>query len=340
MSRFQVSEENRPTRNGLDGRFIILEDREYAARAEIWPALGFNCVRWATHHAGRAAERLYASPQLLDESRPTRSGIPILFPFPNRIREGRFTWDGKTYQLPRNDSTQKNAIHGFACRYPWRIVGQGASEDAGAWVTGEFWASKDAPEILNQWPADHMIQITYRLRKRALAIEAVVSNPAPVALPFGLGYHPYFALPAAPEQTLVEVPAQEFWELRDGLPTGTRRPVDPRTDLRKPRPYAGLQLDDVLTGVDPAGAFEYPGLFRRGQVRDAAGRALLDLLTAEDFREVVAFTPPHRQAICLEPYTCVTDAINLQQQGIEAGWRVLARGGRWSGAVVLVSSLG
>ena len=44
------------------------------------------------------------------------------------------------------------------------------------------------------------------------------------------------------------------------------------------------------------------------------------------FREVVVYTPPNRDAVCLEPYTCVTDAINLQSRGIDAGWRVLEPG--------------
>ena len=47
------------------------------------------------------------------------------------------------------------------------------------------------------------------------------------------------------------------------------------------------------------------------------------------------FTPPHRQAFCVEPYTCVTDAVNLQQRGIDAGWRVLAPGEKWAGVVEL-----
>ena len=52
--------------------------------------------------------------------------------------------------------------------------------------------------------------------------------------------------------------------------------------------------------------------------------------------EVVAFTPPHRQAVCLEPYTWTTDAINLQQQGVNAGLRVLAPGEQWTGVVEMV----
>jgi aldose 1-epimerase len=53
----------------------------------------------------------------------------VLFPFPNRIRDGRFTWDGREYRLPPNDPAMKNAIHGFACRRPWRVVDQGADAE-------------------------------------------------------------------------------------------------------------------------------------------------------------------------------------------------------------------
>ena len=62
------------------------------------------------------------------------------------------------------------------------------------------------------------------------------------------------------------------------------------------------------------------------------GRRLV-VEAARDFRELVVFTPPHREAICFEPYTCITDAINLEQRGVDAGLRVLAPGDRWQGWV-------
>ena len=42
------------------------------------------------------------------------------------------------------------------------------------------------------------------------------------------------------------------------------------------------------------------------------------------FRELVVYTPPGRDTICFEPYTCPTDAINLEARGIPAGVVVLA----------------
>ena len=41
---------------------------------------------------------------------------------------------------------------------------------------------------------------------------------------------------------------------------------------------------------------------------------------------LVIYTPPNRDSICFEPYTCVTDAINLEAQGVASGWQVLAPG--------------
>jgi aldose 1-epimerase len=77
-----------------------------------------------------------------------------------------------------------------------------------------------------------------------------------------------------------------------------------------------------------------------GAVQAPQGSPGLALFVARAFRELVAFTPPHRHAVCLEPYTCATDAINLQAQGIDAGLRVLQPGERWHAAVVLTFNPG
>src|SRR5262249_4683208 len=157
-----VRAEQRPNSMNLDGTVYVLSDSASSTGAEVWPALGFNCYRWQAPSKGNVFDLLYSDPQLFAGGKPTRSGIPILFPFPNRIRDGRFTWQGKDYQLPLNDPSQKNAIHGFACFKPWRVVEQGADTN-GAWLTGEFQGSHDAPESLERWPADYRLRITYRL---------------------------------------------------------------------------------------------------------------------------------------------------------------------------------
>jgi aldose 1-epimerase len=334
---FQVREENRPAPAGQDGTVLVLEEAGGQARAEVWPANGFNCYRWQVAHAGVTQDLLYADPQFFQGAKPTRSGIPILFPFPNRIRDGRFTWAGRTYELPLNDPGGKNAIHGFACRRPWRVVSRGA-DAASAWVTGEFVGSRDAPEALSLWPADYLLRVTFRLEARALRITAQVENPDQVGLPFGLGYHPYFRMPLLhgdkPEDSLVQAAAEQLWVLSDSLPRGDLAPVDAARDLRRPRRFGDLTLDDVLR-VDQA-APPAAGLLHLGSLHQSGtGKEILRLESSPAFRELVVFTPPHRQAVCLEPYTCTTDAINLEQRGLDAGLRTLQLGERWQGEVVV-----
>src|SRR5262249_52761805 len=194
----------------------------------------FNCFSWKANRGGQTLDLLYADPQLFDNGRPTRSGIPVLFPFPNRIRAGRFTWEGRTYELPLNDSTKASAAHRFVCRPPWRVAGSGA-DAASAWLTGEFQLSRDAPASRPVWPADFVLRLTYRLLPGRLRVEAEVTNPEQSTLPFGLGYHPYFTVPFAPGGTAddctVQVPAAEYWVLDQSLPTGERRPVDAARDF-------------------------------------------------------------------------------------------------------------
>jgi aldose 1-epimerase len=155
-------------------------------------------------------------------------------------------------------------------------------------------------------------------------------------LPFGIGYHPYFALaPFGGSQAILTVAAERYWELAENLPTGTTHEVDASRDLRHGRSLSALHLDDVMTGVYPFAVDQQDHLNMTAVLQHPTGERLLTLWASPDFREMVLFTPPHREAVCVEPYTCTTDAINLSQRGIDAGLRVLKPNERWQGVLEL-----
>ncbi len=283
------------TRDGIE--VVTLVERE-TAQAEIAPALGNNCFSFRT-----GTDVLEPVPLSEFRQKPTAYGIPILFPFPNRIRDGAFNFRGKEYRIepPR---------HGFVRDKPWEVLGYGADDQQGAWLTSLFDAALYPEQILRQFPFPFRLEVTYRLKNGALGMETSARNTGGETMPVGFGLHPYFRKPNAGS---IVVPAAARWELRDSLPTGEVLPVAGTYDLRAGKDLAGLSLDDIFTGIV-------------ADTDDNARCALRDLDTnaetvvefpAKVFRHVVVYTPPApRRAICIEPNSCPTDAFNLHARGV------------------------
>ncbi|MEX1097252.1 MAG: aldose 1-epimerase [Planctomycetales bacterium] len=306
--------------------FLALRDPGSGSSARIAVQRGFNCHEFRAVVDGRTIDVIDADPDFsAGAGRPSGHGIPLLFPFPNRIRGGRYVWEGRDYAIDLDEAAndgQGNAIHGFCLDRPWRVTAQ--SERV---AVAEFQLSRDAPERVPGWPADFLIEVRYEIGPAALRADVRIENPSRTPLPWGFGTHPYFRLPLGRDsdlaRCLVQADAAECWELVGCLPTGRRVPVPEEKDLRESEYFDVLELDDVLTGL-PEGA----GAVQSRILDEQAG---LEVVQRADgvFRELVVYTPAGRNAVCLEPYTCVTDAINLHARGIDAGWRVLGPGGEF-----------
>lgn len=307
------------------GRVVCrLIDESSGASAMVLPSYGFNLFDLRLPVGGLSTPILSAAADFADNpSHPARSGIPILFPYPNRVRNGRFQFAGRDFQLPITNGP--NAIHGFALEADWDVVEQTSGPD-GAYLTGRFQISRQTPQHRDSWPADAVLEVRYGLLGRRLTMDVTVANPSATNLPYGFGVHPYFFLPFTPDGdpagTQVVLPASTYWELQDSLPTGLVRPVDDRLDFRKGQPRRGLELDDVLSGL----AYQ-EGEWGVCRLIDSARSAQLRIGFDRGFRELVVFTPKGRDnVIAVEPYTQTTDAVNLQPQGRDAGLRVLPPG--------------
>jgi len=293
------------------------------ATAAVAVGAGFNCFSLEIPVGRQRIAVLDAEPgfdRTLDQ--PTRSGIPLLFPFPNRIAGAAFTWNGARYHLPgpRHDA-RGNAIHGLVFDRPFRVVDHQPNS-----LRGQFWLSRDAPDRAPFWPADFQIEVCYELRDFLLC-RVTVTNPGGVPLPFGLGTHPYFRVPLVAgsrrDDCLLQAPVGKMWQLADNLPTGDLRDIPEACDPREGLPLAGLAVDALFTALQaPDGAVET-------RVMDPSAGIMVTQRFDPVFRELVMFTPSHGRSVCLEPYTCATDAINLASRGVDAGLVVLPPGGRF-----------
>ena len=180
---------------------------------------------------------------------------------------------------------------------------------------------------MRQYPLPFEIRITHTLIETTLTLNIHIRNTGDSNMPMGFGIHPYFRVPlsskSSAERCLITVPTSKRWELEELLPKGQVSDLEEDADFRSGKPLAGRQFDDVLTGV----------------IDDQDGGIRMTLESDAQFRELVVYTPPGRPSICFEPYTCPTDAINLEAKGIDAGVIVLEPGAAFSGTIRVIAEV-
>jgi aldose 1-epimerase len=299
---------------------VELKHAPSGASAQILPGFGFNCYSWRPVVAGGAFEALWAVPDFdQGTGRPSHSGIPLLFPFPGRIRDSVYEYGGKRYTLTASSMNNGNAIHGFVMSRPWEVIERDVAR-----VKARFLASKMEPKILEEWPADFEVTAEYALSAEALSFTFTVRNPDTKPLPWALGLHPYFRAPLGEQGTIAEcsldVPAASRWELVNVLPTGKQLEVAGAYDLRLGHRIGETAYDDVYGGL-PSGMKRHVCL-----LDDPANKRQIRVAFGDEYNTVVVYTPPHREAVCIEPYTCVPDVFWLTDRVHDVGLQVLAPG--------------
>ena len=289
----------------------VLENDTFAAT--VIPSVGSNLFRLYDKKAGRDVLRV---PEHLDAltERPVRYGIPILMP-PNRIRRGTFVYNGRTYRLEINQPTTGHHIHGLVLKRPWQVVDR-KQQDGVVSLTSRFRMS-DFPELAEQYPHDLTLEVTYSLSDEGLSQKITAVNRGTDSSPFGFGVHTWFMLDGHPELWTLRVPVSAIWELDEELmPTGRLLPTGKFAALNEGLNLAGQNLDTVFQiGNAPAEAvLAKPGY----SIRYAA---------KGPFKQWVFYTMGDaRDYICLEPYTWVSNAPNLDLDPETTGFRALAPG--------------
>ncbi|MCG9129356.1 aldose 1-epimerase [Candidatus Poribacteria bacterium] len=314
----------------VDGFKVYYLQQKGRAVAEIAPSLGNNCFVFKVSDNDNWINLIDPPPDLATlKERPTAFGNPILFPFPNRIRNGKWEFEGKTYQFDKVPDSP-TTIHGLLLNLPYNVDIHEANEDKAILVCSLN--SEDYPDVHRQFPFPFIIEITYTLKNSILEMGIEIKNTGNGNMPFGFGIHPYFSTKltdnADASKALITVPASKYWELDDVLvPTGIQKDVSGTLDLRKGQPFGKLKLDHVFTGVILDGENSLCLI----ENLDTGYGMVME--SDSIFRELVVYTPPGRDAICFEPYTCPTDAINLDAKGIPAGIIVLSPDEIFSGKV-------
>jgi aldose 1-epimerase len=295
---------------------LHLQSQDGSANASIQTSLGFNLFDWRVD----GEPLLWADPDFASGTqRPSGSGIPILFPFPGRVEGGEFEWEGKNYKIDSDDG-RGNAIHGFVYDRPWS-----AQQLSGDRVRGTFRAKTVDPKILDQWPADFEIEVEYALHASSLVSEFTV-RALETPLPCGLGLHPYFRADISADAKPVGLtsPLNQRWPLENMNPTGTQETDD---RFSQGAMLNQVSLDDVLSFEKATSeSIEYRSTL-------TTSRSIV-VRHQDDFPHCVLYTPPHREAVCIEPYSCIPNAIKQVGTAREDyGLRILQPGEVWRSTV-------
>lgn len=230
----------------------------------------------------------------------------LLAPWPNRVADGRYEFDGEARQLDLTEPDRSNAIHGLTRWLAWTPVEHGADHVA-------------LSVTLHPHPGyPHTLELTarYTVSAEGLAVEVTAVNLGSRDAPYGLAAHPYLTPGRDTEPGAVDA-----WTLH--LPAGLRVLVDDRMlptgladvdgtgfDFRDPRPLAGAQLDTAFCGLQR----ELDGFGRIRVTEPGGGAVTLWLDRGLDWIQIFTADPLggpwHRAAVAVEPMSCPPDAFN------------------------------
>jgi aldose 1-epimerase len=221
----------------------------------------------------------------------------ILFPFPNRMRDGQYTHAGKIYKFDINNAATNNAIHGFSKNVEM-VVSKVKITEMSASITCEYKHNGKH----KGFPFKFIFKVMFTLRAGELTVDMKITNTDKVAFPVGLGWHPYFKISDVSDDTSLQMPDCQLIEIDERmLPTGNKTPF---IDFKMLKKINNMTLDN--------------GFYITNQTEKALVTLKSDMGTMTYWQEtgiakwnfLQVFTPPHRKSIAIEPMTCNIDAFN------------------------------
>ncbi|MGH7487515.1 MAG: aldose 1-epimerase family protein [bacterium] len=227
----------------------------------------------------------------------------VLVPWPNRLGDGRYTFAGRTLQLPLSEPARRNAIHGLVRWLPWQLKDRDPTH-----VTVTL-TLRPQPG----YPFHLRVEVDYSLSDDGLRVVVSATNVGPDALPYAAGHHPYLTLGENLVDTAsIELAASKVIEVDErGLPVRLMDVEATDLDFRRRRTIGPTALDTAFGGLerDQAGR-----AWLRMQSRDGQQQVGLWMEPAYEF--VMLYTGDHledparrRRGLAVEPMTAPPNAL-------------------------------
>jgi aldose 1-epimerase len=232
---------------------------------------------------------------------PSPSGRgQVLIPWPNRLEDGSYEFDGQSHQLPLNEPENRNAIHGLVRSAPWSV--------------GERERRRVVMEHVLQpqpgYPFTLALSIEYALSLSGLRVRTTATNVGEEACPYGCGAHPYLTVGTKTvDPVMLRAPGRTVLRTDErGLPIDAAPVEGTDYDFRRPRQIGSTKLDHAFTDLerdqDGLARVELAGPARGGGLAVWLDRAYayLQLFTGDPLPDVA------RRSLAVEPMTCPPNA--------------------------------
>ena len=224
----------------------------------------------------------------------------VLIPWPNRLQDGAYEFDGRRHHLPLTEPEHQNAIHGLV-----RWAG---------WSVGEREQSRVVMEhvIHGQpgYPFSLAVSIEYALFDQGLSVTTTATNVGPDPCPYGCGAHPYLTLGTATVDAIVlTAPGRAVLRSDDrGIPTDKVTVEGTEYDSRQPRAIGATRLDHCFTDLERDDGLAHVELRGPDDSR-------LKLWMDETYGYLMLFTGDplpdvNRRSLAVEPMTCPPNAFS------------------------------
>lgn len=243
--------------------------------------------------------------ELVNLMKPKR-GNPILFPTPNRVRDGRFEFMGETFTMQVPGEDRPRALHGLTWDAPWNFSEPVVLDDGVVFKTW-YVLDEDNPRF-QAFPFRTTLRVDYTVTAGCVRIAYEVENNGIKPLGFGFAFHPFWTVIGDKASNKIQVALPYHMEAIEKFPTGKLEPVEgTKWSLNDPVPVSELDLDDVYFGATPESNVRV--------IYESIGLELRQKATA-DFTHIVVYTPD-ADFFCIENQTCSTNAHNMHAQGYE-----------------------
>jgi aldose 1-epimerase len=215
-----------------------------------------------------------------------------MFPWPNRITDGKYTFQGVDQQLYLTEPARRNAIHGLTRWANWTRVDDGTDSavvEAGHRLHGE-----------PGYPHQLDLRITYRLAD-GLTVSATATNVGTSDAPYGYGTHPYLSVGRPIDECVLEFSAGEWLEVSPErmTPIGLSPVVGSPYDFHKGRVIGDLDIDNAFTGLGDSWSVALTD-------PDTGNRSILSSDTP--WMQLYTGSAIGRTALAVEPMTCPPNA--------------------------------